>query len=135
MYPHSMSEIVTLLGQNLQLISSFQKLPPVKVNKLFHINLIFVVNGLSPKSNRSKIRVVSGFSVWIIRWFSICTSFFNIFEVLFTLFICKILLYIYKWILVINSTLLSWWASMWESRESQNSWRCEIKRNREGRRS
>jgi hypothetical protein len=30
------SEIVTLLGQNLQLISSFQKLPPVKVNKLFH---------------------------------------------------------------------------------------------------
>ena len=36
MYPHSMSEIVTLLGQNLQLISSFQKPPPVKVNKLVH---------------------------------------------------------------------------------------------------
>ena len=26
----------------------------------FHINLFFVVSGLSPKSNRSKIRVVSG---------------------------------------------------------------------------
>jgi hypothetical protein len=37
---------------------------------------------------------------------SISTSFFNLFEVLFTLFICKIVLYIYKWILVINSTLL-----------------------------
>ena len=33
---HSKSEDVKLLGKNLQLISSFQKLPPVKVNKLFH---------------------------------------------------------------------------------------------------
>jgi hypothetical protein len=34
----------------------------------FHINLFFVVSGLSPKSNRSKIRVVSDHTVWIISW-------------------------------------------------------------------
>jgi len=34
----------------------------------FHINLLFVVSGLSPKSNRSKIRVVSGLTVWTISW-------------------------------------------------------------------
>ena len=34
----------------------------------FHINLFFVVSGLSPKSNRSKIRVVCGLTVWIISW-------------------------------------------------------------------
>ena len=33
---HSKSENVKLFGQNLQLISSLQKLPPVIVNKLFH---------------------------------------------------------------------------------------------------
>ena len=33
MCSHSKSENVKLLGQNLQLISSFHKLPPVKVNK------------------------------------------------------------------------------------------------------
>jgi hypothetical protein len=67
---------------------------------------------MAPKENstcmpkNTKIRVVNGLSVWIIRWFWISTSFFNLFEVLFTLFICKIVLYIYKWILVTNSTLL-----------------------------
>ena len=35
-FQHSKSEDVKLLGKNLQLISSFQKLSPVKVNKLFH---------------------------------------------------------------------------------------------------
>jgi hypothetical protein len=32
---HSKSENVKLFGQNLQLISSLQKLPPVKVKKIF----------------------------------------------------------------------------------------------------
>jgi hypothetical protein len=34
----------------------------------FHINLFFVVSGLSPKSNRSKIRVVRSLTVWIMSW-------------------------------------------------------------------
>ena len=68
--------------------------------------------------------MVSGLSVWIICWFSISTSFFNLFEVLFTLFICQILLYIYKWILVINSTLLMSF-DVGKSRISDSSWRWE----------
>lgn len=62
---------------------------------LFHINLLFVVSGLSPKSNRSKIRVVSGLSAWIISWRYDYHFIFNLFEVIFTLFICKIVFYIY----------------------------------------
>jgi hypothetical protein len=34
----------------------------------FHINRFFVVSGLIPKSNRSKIWVVSSLIVWIISW-------------------------------------------------------------------
>ena len=34
----------------------------------FHINLFFVVCGLSPMSNWSQFRVESGLTVWIISW-------------------------------------------------------------------
>jgi hypothetical protein len=67
----------------------------------------FTTNG--PKSNRNKIQVLSGLTVWIISWRLIdigdTTSLvvFNLFEVLFNYII---LFYIYTWILVVKSTLM-----------------------------